>query len=336
MRCLIFETIATVSLLTCSMMAFGQDNKSQPIAIRDAPKLPDYIEKPADASGIFAIYGSNGVPPGSEKWALHEQTSHTPGDKMVRNVVIPTVTVFRPEEGTANGTALVIAPGGAFHVLMMDNEGYTMARWATKLGMTAFVLKYRVQHTPADDAEWQKFAAKTFSELPKVSMGEIYPPMSHPGAEEARLWGEEDARQAIRFIRQHAKDFSIDPHKIGTMGFSAGGGISVNAGLRSDSLSRPDFIGAIYAGYRIVSPVPQNVPPLFIAIANDDKSVAPISSARLFEDWHKLGQSVELHIFSSGSHGFGTKHQNKLSDQWMDLFKNWLSYQGFLSGAINK
>ncbi|WDF77202.1 alpha/beta hydrolase [Mucilaginibacter sp. KACC 22773] len=324
----LLKTASVLCFTITSSIAFGQADNDHKIA--DSPQLPSYIEKPADASGIFAIYPAHGIPPGSEKWNWHEQSSQALGDKMVRNVVIPTVTVFEPAAGTANGTAVIVAPGGAFHFLMMENEGYQMARWLSKLGIKAFVLKYRVQHTPADDTEWRKFSATLFSELPRVSQGEIYPPMSHPGAEEARLWGEEDARQAVRYIRTHAKNFSIDPGKIGIVGFSAGSGIAVNAGTRFDLTSRPDFIGAIYAGYRIVSPVPQNVPPLFIAIADDDKSVAPISSARLFEDWHKLGRPVELHIFSNGAHGFGTKQQNKLTDQWLGLFKNWMNMEGFL------
>lgn len=315
------KSILALLLTMINSLSFGQSG---------APRLPAYIEKPADASAIFAIYPGNGIPPGSENWTSHEQVTQSTGDQMVRNVVIPTVTVFRPAANNDNGTAVIVAPGGAFHVLMMENEGYVMARWLTKRGITAFVLKYRLQHTPEKDSEWQEFAKKTFSELPRVSPTEVYPPMSHPGAEQARLWGEEDGRQAIRFVRLHASEFFINSSKIGIMGFSAGGGISVNAATRFDSLSRPDFVGAIYAGYRIVSPVPENVPPLFIAITDDDKSVAPISSARLFEDWHKLGKVVELHIFSNGSHGFGTKQQGKLSDQWMNLFKNWMAAEGFL------
>lgn len=254
---------------------------------------------------------------------------------MAINVVVPTVTVFKPATGTANGTALIVAPGGAFHFMVMEKEGYTVARWLAKQGVTAFVLKYRVQHMPDNDAERSAFMTNMFKALPKVDAQETYPPMSHPGAEEARLWGEDDARQAIRFIRGHAKELGVAPDRIGTMGFSAGGGISVNAALLHDSLSRPDFVGAIYAGYRIISPLPNDLPPLFIAIADDDKAVAPISSARLFEDWHKKGKPVELHVFGNGSHGFGTLQQKKLTDPWVDLFRNWLAAQGFLPPPAN-
>lgn len=320
-------------LLMSSSISFGQTHPVSSGPLSGTPPVPAYVERPADAAGIYTIYPGMGVPPGSENWTWQERTTAFQGDRMARNVVIPTVTVFKPAVGTANGTALIVAPGGAFHFMVMEKEGYTVTRWLAKQGITAFVLKYRVQHTPDNDAELQASLSNLFKDLPKVSAQETYPPMSHPGAEEARLWGEEDARQAIRFIRQHANEQGIAPNRIGTMGFSAGGGISVNAALQHDALSRPDFVGAIYAGYRIVSPLPDDLPPLFIAIADDDKSVAPISSARLYEDWHKKGKPVELHIFGSGDHGFGMLQQNKLTDSWIGLFKNWLHAQGFLTPA---
>lgn len=297
--------------------------------------MQTYIERPPDAADVFAIWPGSGIPPGSEKWTWHEQTmqapsTETPG-QMVRNVVIPTVTMFKPTVGTANGTAIIVAPGGAFHFLMMDHEGYDVARWLTKLGVTAFVLKYRVQHTPEHDADMPAFLEELGKKLPIVTQTEVDPPMTYSPAQEARLWGEEDGRQAIRFLRQNATELGIDPDRIGIMGFSAGGGIAINAILEHDSLSRPDFAAGIYPGYRIVTPVPEDAPPLFITIADDDKAVAPISSARLYEDWHKAGKSVELHIFANGGHGFGMLKQNLLSDIWSDLFKNWMASQGYIA-----
>jgi len=115
------------------------------------------------------------------------------------------------------------------------------------------------------------------------------------------------------------------------MGFSAGGGIAVNAALEHDPLSRPDFAAGIYPGYRSVAPVPEDAPPLFIAIADDDDAVAPISSARLYEAWHKTVKSVELHIFANGGHGFGMRKQNLLPDVWIDLFKQWMTANGYIS-----
>lgn len=293
------------------------------------------MEQPPNAADVFAIWPGSGIPPGSEAWNWYEKAMQPPQssipNEMVRNVVVPTVTMFKPTADTANGTAIIVAPGGAFHFLMIYHEGYDVARWLTKLGVTAFVLKYRVQHTPEDDSEMLTFLDVLWGKLPAVSQTEIDPPMLYPPAEESRLWGEEDGRQAIRFLGQNATELDIDPHRIGIMGFSAGGGIAINSILEHDAQSRPDFAAGIYPGYRIVKPMPKDAPPLFIAIADDDNLVAPISSARLYEDWHKAGQSVELHIFANGGHGFGMHTQDLLSDIWVNLFENWLRSKGYIT-----
>lgn len=300
-----------------------------------AQDVPPHIERPSDAADIFTIWPGDGVPPGAEDWTWHEQTMQMPWietpSRMARNVVIPTLTMFKPPADSANGTALIVAPGGAFHFLAMDHEGYDVARWLTQRGVTVFVLKYRVQRTPQNDAEVPAFLDRLWDKLPEVDQTDIEPPMGYPPAEEARLWGEEDGRRAIRYVREHAVELSIDPNRIGIMGFSAGGGIAVNAALEHDSLSRPDFVGGIYPGHRTGPPVPENAPPLFIAIADNDNAVAPMSSSRLYEAWHKAGASAELHIFSEGGHGFGMRDQGTPSDAWTDLFDRWMVAQGFLA-----
>ena len=279
---------------------------------------------------VLTIWPGTGIPPGAEASTWSEQATQPPGsphpDGMIRNVVIPTLTMFKPE--TANGTAIIVAPGGAFHYLMMYHEGYDAARWLTQLGVTAFVLKYRVQHTPEDDAEMRAYLESMKAGRTDQSRMET-PPAGHPRGNQARLWGEEDGRQAIRYLRQHAAELGIAPDRIGIIGFSAGGGVSVNATLEYDELSRPDFAAGIYPAYRIVTPIPDDAPPLFLAIAGDDATVAPISSARLYETWRKAGKPAELHIFANGGHGFGMRQQNQASDQWTGLFEHWLATQGY-------
>ncbi len=291
-----------------------------------AQHLPSYIERPSDAAGVFAIWPGTGVPPGSEEWTWHEQTMQVPmpgstaATRMVRNVVIPTVTMFNPAVGTANGTSLIVAPGGAFRFLTMDSEGYDMAHWLTQLGVTAFVLRYRVAHMPENDVDMLAFMQNLMNVLPLQSRTEEKPPVGDEATEEARTWAEEDGRQAIRFVRQHAIEWGLDPNRIGIAGFSAGGGVVMGAVMQHDAQSKPDFAAGIYPGYRT-------------AIADDDILVAPISAARLYEAWHKAGKPVELHIFARGYHGFGMKKQNLSTDSWIDLFKNWLAAQGYLSSA---
>ncbi len=304
-----------------------------------AQHLPSYIERPSDAASIFAIWPGTGVPPGSEEWTWHEQTMQVPmfgstaPTTMVRNVVIPTVTIFKPAAGTANGTSLIVAPGGAFRFLMMDAEGYDIARWLTQLGVTAFVLRYRVAHMLENDADMLAFMQNLLNILPHQSRTEEAPPVGDEAAEAARTWAEEDGRQAIRFVRQHAKEWGLDPNRIGIAGFSAGGGIVMGTVMQHDAQSKPDFAAGIYPGYTTATPVPADAPPLFVAIADDDMLVAPISAARLYEAWHKAGKPVELHIFARGYHGFGMKKQNLPTDSWIDLFKNWLAAQDYLSPA---
>lgn len=148
--------------------------------------MPFYIGRPIDAAGIFTVWPGKGVPPGSEEWTWQEQESAVPGDLMVRNVVIPTITMFKPAEGMANGTAIIVAPGGAFHFLMMENEGYEVAKRLSEFGVTAFVLKYRVQPTPEYNSDFTAFLGSLFKELPHVDQYEVYPPVGHPKCEEAR------------------------------------------------------------------------------------------------------------------------------------------------------
>jgi acetyl esterase/lipase len=241
--------------------------------------------------------------------------------------------MFKPAAGTANGTSLIVAPGGAFRFLTMDKEGYDMAHWLTQLGVTAFVLRYRVAHMPENDADMLAFMQNLMNVLPLQSRTEENPPVGDEATEEVRTWAEEDGRQAIRFVRQHATEWGLDPNRIGIAGFSAGGGIVMGAVMQHDAQSKPDFAAGIYPGYRTATPVPADAPPLFIAIADDDILVAPISAARLYEAWHKAGKPVELHIFARGYHGFGMKKQNLSTDSWIDLFKNWLAAQGYLSPA---
>jgi acetyl esterase/lipase len=126
------------------------------------------VEAP-DATEIVRIWPGDGVPPGSEGWTQRESTMQVPWAKramrLSRNVVVPTLTVFRPAPGKANGTAMVVAPGGAFHFLMVDHEGYDLARWLSERGVTTFVLKYRLGRTPDADAELNDFRTELQANL---------------------------------------------------------------------------------------------------------------------------------------------------------------------------
>ena len=138
-----------------------------------------------------------------------------------------------------------------------------------------------------------------------------------------------DGQQAVRVVRQHAAEWGIAADRIGVMGFSAGGAVTVNVALQHDAGSRPDFAAAIYsAGWEEI-PVPADAPPLFVLCAADDLMAAPLS-VRLYTDWQAAGHAVELHIYSQGGHGFGMTRQGLPSDTWIDRFGDWLGVQGLL------
>jgi fermentation-respiration switch protein FrsA (DUF1100 family) len=100
--------------------------------------------------------------------------------------------------------------------------------------------------------------------------------------------------------------------------------------MSHDAQSRPDYAVGVYPAYRAELGIPENPPPLFLVIADDDQSVAPISSARLYEAWHKAGAPAELHIFGNGAHGFGMGDKGLLSDLWTKLLENWMRSRGLL------
>jgi len=288
------------------------------------------LEAP-DAAGVYPIWP--GGAPGSEDWDWQERTAPVPWGarhwRYARNVVQPTVTVFRPPAGKANGTAMVVAPGGAFHFLMLEHEGYDMARWLNGLGVTAFVLKYRLARTPDTDADMLAFRDNLQKQLGEARRGDTAPP-NREIIRQVRLMGEEDGRQALRFARAHAAEWGIDPARIGISGYSAGGAVAMGAAMQYDAASRPDFAVGIYPAYRAELTVPANPPPLFLVIADDDASVAPISSSRLYEEWHKAGGPAELHIFGNGAHGFGMAATGTLSDAWTRLLESWMRWRGLL------
>jgi len=283
-----------------------------------------------DAKGVYQIWP--GAAPGSEDWTWSERTMPVPWPssaprRLTYNVVVPTVTVFRPDPAKATGAAIVIAPGGAFHFLMVDHEGYDMARWLAGLGVTCFVLKYRVAHSVDADHDLLAFRNELQGHLSND------PPDSpvRRRVADARLLGEADGRQAIRFVRANAARWGVDPGRIGITGFSAGGGVAMGPVFDHDDQSRPDFAAPVYAAWRQGMPVPPDACPLFIVISDDDRSVPAASSIQLYEAWHAAGKSAELHIFGNGGHGWGMAKEGWLSDPWPDLLANWLRARGVVA-----
>jgi len=265
-------------------------------------------------SPIIALY--SGPAPGSESWTHTESEAVGPKDdiRRVSNVVKPVLIPHLPPAGKANGTAMIIAPGGGFRILAIDHEGHEVARWLNERGVTAFVLKYRVMQT-GDEASKD---AQVMAERRK----------------QAIAMGVADGEEAVRLVRRRAAEFKIDPHRIGIMGFSAGGWVTVGVTLTGDASARPDFSAPISAAMPPELNVTPASPPIFLVHADDDATVVPAkTSVRLYNAYKDAKLSAELHIYAKGGHGFGMRKKNLPVDGWIDRLGDWLDAQGLLKPA---
>jgi acetyl esterase/lipase len=251
--------------------------------------------------------------PGSEDWTQQEQISAMPqgGLRVIRNVSQPTLTAFLPDPTLANGTAVIVCPGGAFHFLAYEHEGIQVAEWLNRRGVAAFMLKYRLIPTSED------FAAEVQERLADRTK------MAGPMRALAPLILA-DGQQAVRLVRQRAAEWSIRPDRIGIMGFSAGGGVTMAVTLHHDAPSRPDFAAPIYAAHFGEVIVPDDAPPIFLAHASDDPLIPARISTTIYAAWHAAGKPVELHIYEKGGHGFGMNKLGLPVDGWIERFGEWL------------
>lgn len=281
---------------------------------------------------VIPLY--SGVAPGSETWTQKEGAKDlmdprfTPPnpDTLVWNVTRPTLTVFRPAPGKANGAAIIIAPGGGFRVLSFQNEGLRVAQYLADRGVTAFVLKYRLNRMPDDPNALMDGMNKMMAEAAKggaARMAAGGPPMVLGPVEQL---GISDGETAVKLVRARAAEFGIDPKRVGIIGFSAGGAVSGETAVRPPPADRPNFVGIIYSS--VGGAIPPGAPPAFMAAAADD----PLSRGMpdLFRRWLASGSSAELHIYAKGQHGFGTAKQGLPVDHWLDSFYAWLGQQGFV------
>jgi acetyl esterase/lipase len=266
-----------------------------------------------------------GAAPGSENWTQQETEFQSPEKQTwVRNVVKPTLTVYLPEPSKATGTGIIVCPGGAFLFLAWEHEGTQVAEWLRERGVAAFVLKYRLIDTGVTQADYQKKAAEVFGSGHQLNHGEAPPAM----AADIPL-AAEDGRQAVRYVREHAAEFGVNPQRIGIMGFSAGGVVTDEVALHHDAASRPDFAAPIYAPVFGEVTAPEDAPPLFIACANDD-AISNKASVKLMSAWQAANKPVEVHVYSKGGHGFGMTKKGLPSDHWIDRLGDWLEAQGLL------
>lgn len=288
----------------------------------------------AMAQQLIPLY--NGTVPNSKQDASVIEKSDVDANGILRisEVTLPTLSVYLPEPGKANGAAVIICPGGGYWILAAGHEGEDVAKEFVKIGVTAFVLKYRLP-----DA--------------RIQINPEIAPL-------------QDAQRAIQLVRERAAEWKIEKNKIGIMGFSAGGHLASTAGTKfvtpliengTPETIRPDFMILIYpvisaelaiahggsfeklvgknssmekrneySSEKLVTP---QTPPAFLVHASDDGGVSSLNSVVMYEALIKNRIPAELHLYQGGGHGFGLKNKTT-EDFWFDRLKNWMKMNKWL------
>ncbi len=288
--------------------ALAQDGTMYPI---DAPNEPNAI--PLNTGGV-------------EGQSAEESWFRQWGDPMARNISKATLTPFLADPAKANGLSVIVAPGGGFMWLSMGNEGWEVAEALADQGINAFVLKYRLQPTASTLEEFKKQMEQRFAEAAKMSEKDEKK-RSPLGDLSNQL---EDAEAAYAMIVERAKEWHVDPARIGMMGFSAGAGLTMETTLKSKK-AKLAFIAPIYGSMRAVKP-PKNAPPMFFAIATDDFLFG--GEFGVVQSWYDAGIPVELHLYQNGGHGFGLGNPDRTSNKWFSSFMYWLNVNGLLDGSV--
>ncbi len=296
------------ALVALSATAFAQDGKMHPI---DAPEEPDAI--PLETGGVE---GQTEAESWFRQW----------GDPMARNISKATLTPVLADPDKANGTTVIVAPGGGFRWLSMGNEGWEVAEALAEQGINAFVLKYRLQPTDASLEAFEEQMNSRFEEAEESANEND----SEPSRERPR-WDLSnqiaDVEAAYAMILKRADEWGVDTDRIGMIGFSAGAGLTMATTLESEKVDLA-FIGPIYGGMNAVD-VPEDAPPMFAAIATDDFLFT--GEFGLIQSWYEAGIPVELHLYQNGGHGFGLGNPDRTSNKWFDAFMHWLDVNKFLS-----
>lgn len=263
--------------------------------------------------------------PGPEKMTVSTGLIAGKPATAVTNVTRPTMTVY-PPQGKNTGTAVVVVPGGGFEILAMDLEGTEACDWLTANGITCVLLKYRVPGAPYD---WHCDCRPHNYMVPTQAL--------------------EDVQRTIALVRHHASEWHIDPHRIGVMGFSAGGFLVAEASTRyrhrlykpvdtADKESiRPDFAAPIYPGHLAMDgklnpnvPVNRDMPPTFLVQAEDDHVDGVDQALVYYAALAKAGAPAEMHLYAHGGHAFGLRRTKLPITAWPELMKTWLQTIGML------
>jgi acetyl esterase/lipase/lysophospholipase L1-like esterase len=259
------------------------------------------------------------LPTGPETADVKESViNERPDKRIIYNIVQPSL-LYYPAKNNTSGTSVIIAPRGALQVLSIDNEGVEVARYLNDNGVDAFILKYSLVRT--DKNPFAELGYNFLSdEVRRDSMISTIIPYSM-----------KDGLSAISHVRKHASEYGLNPNRIGFMGFSAGGTVTLSVVFNCTDENRPNFIAAIYPWVgELGDKVPQEKTPAFIVVANDDNLKLVPQSLKIFNKWRDAGQPAELLVYSKGGHGFGADKNFNPTDGWMKSFVDWLAGEGLL------
>ena len=302
----LFARIGLTAAMLMAMPVSAQTDKMVPIAV------------PAQSGAIEL--GTGKLPGATAPEAWHSQY----GSVFTRNVTVATLTPFLPDPAKATGTAVIVAPGGGFRTLSMQNEGWDVARALAAKGVAAFVLKYRLNPTPVAMPAFERSMSEMFSPGAR-------PPRPQPDAMIAGLAPQiADARAAFALVRQRSGEWHVDPSRIGMIGFSAGAMLTMATTVAGGD-AKPAFIGNIYGPLATMT-VPADAPPMFVALAADDPFFGN-GGFGLIESWRAAKRPVEFHLFEQGGHGFGMYPKPTTSTGWFDSFTRWMAMHDLLKPA---
>ena len=303
-----FTAVGIAAACALAAPALAQNDKMTPVP---TPAQPGAIE-----------LGTGPLPGATARESWHRQY----GSLFARNVTVATLTPYLPDPSNASGAAVVVAPGGGFRTLSMENEGSNVAKALAAKGVAAFVLKYRLVQTPADMPGFEQAMARMFA-----STAARPPAPTSPQAMAAGIAPQlEDARAAFALIRRRAAEWHVDPNRIGMVGFSAGAMLTLTTAVAGQD-AKPAFLGDIYGPVGAMT-VPADAPPLFVAVAADDPFFGG-GEIGIVTSWIAAKRPVELHLFEQGGHGFGMYPKETTSTGWFEEFVRWLGMHGMLTPA---
>ena len=232
-----------------------------------------------------SLYSQEIIPVKTKKWDLKTYPEYVKENSKeegvwIYNISEPKMLIYKAKGENITDKTMIVCPGGGLVFSAFEKEGARVAEILSENGITAVVLKYRL--TPHSN-------------------------VSIPGKEKIILkYASDDALYTIRHLRKNSKKYGINPDKIGLMGFSAGGAVTMETAYRAEKKNLPNFIAPIYPWMIVVEDqeVPDYKPPAFIVCANDDNLKLAPASVKIYSDWIKAGAEADLHMFQKGGHGF--------------------------------